>query len=149
MAEACHYPDFWWRDHYLPQMPLLFCVSICPEANIPTKEQEVPLCGRTPDLSNQLAALPSHESLRLCLKAIHLLLRGCVAVGECARVQVGISLCARACREWEVAENMWFVALRVLTPLLPEVQLARSLEPWNWCLRRKEVTNKCGKTLGV
>lgn len=34
MAKVCHYPDFWWRDHYLPQMPLLFCVSICPEASI-------------------------------------------------------------------------------------------------------------------
>lgn len=34
MVEVCHYPDFWWRDHYLPQMPLLFCVSICPEASI-------------------------------------------------------------------------------------------------------------------
>lgn len=34
MVEACHYPDFRWRDHYLPQMPLLFCVSICPEASI-------------------------------------------------------------------------------------------------------------------
>lgn len=34
MVEVCHYPDFWWRDHYLPQMPLLFCVSICPEASL-------------------------------------------------------------------------------------------------------------------
>lgn len=61
---------------------------------------------RTPDLSNQLAALLSHKSLRLCLKAVHLLLPGCVAMGECACVQVDIYLCAQACQEWEVAENM-------------------------------------------
>lgn len=85
------------------------------------KEQEVPLCSCTPDLSNQLAALPSHESLRLCLKAVHLLLWGSAAVGECACVQVGLWLRARECWVWEVAENMWFVVLLLLTSRLPEV----------------------------
>ncbi len=36
MVEVCHYPDFLWGDHYLPQMPLLFCVSIRPRASITT-----------------------------------------------------------------------------------------------------------------
>lgn len=47
------------------------------------KEQPVPLCRRTPDLSNQLQL----SSLRLGLEAVHLLLRGRTAAGERAHLQ--------------------------------------------------------------
>lgn len=78
------------------------------------KEQEVPLCRRTPDLSNQLAALPSHKSLRLCLKAVHLLLRGCRWMCLCT----GLHLSERPCLSGVGgrSKNMWFVVLRLLIP---------------------------------
>lgn len=102
-------------------MPLLFCVSIRPQAGITVileKSRRCLLCRRTPDLSNQLAAaLPSHKSLRLCLKAVHLLLRGCVAVGECVCEQVGIYLCSRAFRgsgRLQKICDLWLSACRHL-----------------------------------
>lgn len=64
MAQVRHYPDFRAGDHYLPQMPLLLCVSSCPGASGSAPDQEVLLSGCTPDLSgsNPHAPLPASAS---------------------------------------------------------------------------------------
>lgn len=77
------------------------------------------MCRRTPDLSNQLAALPSRKSLRLCLKAVHLLLQGCVAMGKCACV-TDRHLAVRSCVSG-VGGCRKYVVLCPSTPLLPVV----------------------------
>lgn len=72
---------------------------------------------------------PARASPRLCLQAVHLLLRGCAAMAERACVQV--YPCSRARREWAAAEK-------------------RRLVPADTSAFREEgVTNKCCEVLSV
>lgn len=100
MAEVCHHPDLCLGDHYLPQMPPLLRVSVCPGAPVATTEQEALLSRRTPDLSNQSPA-PTHTRPSQALPQG----RPSVATGVCGYAGVQVHLCARARREWEAAGN--------------------------------------------
>lgn len=108
-----------------------FASPFVPRLVKPLKSRRCLCVRRTPDLSNQLAALPSHESPRLCLKAVHLLLRGCVAMGERARAQVGIYLGARACRGVGGCRKYVICGFAQVDASAPAgAALLLSLQPW-------------------
>lgn len=111
MVEVCHYPDFWWRDHYLPQMPLLFCVSICPEASITLILEKSRRCLCVDAhliLAINWQLLPLTEVSQALPQG-----RPSVAARMCGYgwlcLCTGRHLSTYMCQEWEVAGNMLFV----------------------------------------
>lgn len=99
MGEECHYLDFRSRAQYLPQMPLFLCVPAFVPGRVPPtvleKSRRCLWCRRTPDLSNQLAALTlaqASQALPQGRPSVAARLR----VSVLAKKQVGIRLSARA-----------------------------------------------------
>lgn len=106
-SRVCHYPDFWWRDHYLPQMPLLFWVSIRPEASTTTKKSRRCLCVDAHLISAinwQLSGFASRPSI-CCCRDVWLW-----SASICALVRVGSGRLQKIC-------DLWFCACRHLCSL--------------------------------